>query len=233
MEIVSAGRIEVAGLSKRYGQRDALTNVDLEIPAGECHGVLGHNGSGKTTLLKILATLLTPTHGTVRIGELSLPRDAIAVRERLGLMLDRPCLPLDFTLSEGLRYYASVQRRPCDTRTVDAVLERVGLSWRRRDPLRSFSRGMLQRASLACLLIKNPAVLALDEPFTGLDLAGCHWLEEWLAERRRAGLTVLLVTHEIERARKLCDRVTVLRGGRVVQRVAAGTLDLELLAGRV
>ncbi|MFN0058887.1 MAG: ABC transporter ATP-binding protein [Planctomycetota bacterium] len=229
----AARHIEIRGLSKRYGQRDALAKIDLDVAHGECHGILGHNGSGKTTLLRVIATLLRPSAGEVRIDELCLPRDAVEVRHRIGLMLDRPFLPLDLSLQDGLRYYASVQRRRCDSSTVDAALERVGLAWRRRDPLRCFSRGMLQRASLACLWLKDPAILALDEPFTGLDLAGCRWLEEWLAERRRAGRTVLLVTHETERAERLCDRITVLRGGRVVQTAVVGQLDATLLAGRL
>ena len=210
----AAARVEA--LSKRYGDRDALSEVDLEIATGQCFGLFGHNGSGKTTLLKILAGLIQPTSGHASVAGFELPKQAASVRRATSVLLDAPFIPRDFTLREGLHYYADLYSQGVSNEAIDEVAERVGLAWRLRDPIRTFSRGMGQRASLACVLLTTPEVLILDEPFTGLDREGCGLVERIIGETVESGRTVILVTHELERGARLCRDVAVLRQGRLV-----------------
>lgn len=221
---VAAGALAVRarGLSRRFGEREALLGLDLDIPRGVCHAVLGSNGSGKTTFLRLVAGLIRPTAGELSVCGLPLPNSGSAVRARLGALFDAPLVPRHFTLSEALAYTADLRGGGIPAARAEALLERVGLVWRRRDPLRTFSRGMAQRASLACALLGEPEVLLLDEPFTGLDAAGSALVESMIREAVAAGRTVLLVTHELRRAERLADAATWLDRGRAVRRAARG-----------
>lgn len=207
--------IAVRDLGKRYGDRDALRQLTLEIPTGGCFGVLGPNGSGKTTLMKILAGLVRPTTGSAVVAGCSLPKESFEARRRLGVLFDRPLLPRDFTLREGLLYHAELYQVPDARARIDELVGRAGLTWRVRDPVRTFSRGMAQRVSLICALLSDPEVLILDEPFTGLDPEGCGLVEASIEEMREAGKTVLLVTHEMPRVERLCEGVAVLKRGQL------------------
>lgn len=217
----------VSKLTKRFGERAALADVDLQVRPGVCFGLFGPNGSGKTTLLKIISTLMRKTSGDVSVAGFDLPEDDLLVRSRLGILLDRPLLPLDFTLAEGLRYHAALHQLVDAEARIQALIEHVGLVWRARDPIRTFSRGMAQRVSLICAMLSRPELLILDEPFTGLDRRGCELVEGAIADQKEAGKTVLLVTHDLERGERLCDDVAVLERGRVVLAREAGSWNLE------
>ncbi|MCI0650801.1 MAG: ABC transporter ATP-binding protein [Planctomycetes bacterium] len=223
--------IAVRDLWKRYGEREALRGVSFDAAAGSCFGVFGANGAGKSTLLRVLATLIEPSAGTVRIAGAALPAEAAAVRARIGALFDAPMVPRDFTLEEGLTYYAGLYRRRAPRARAEELAERVGLGWRIRDPLRTFSRGMLQRAALACALAAEPEILIRDEPFTALARAGCRLVEEAIGAQRARGGTVLLVTHETERGARLCDEAIVLRAGRVHWRGERGAWSERDLIG--
>ncbi len=213
---MTAAVIEVHDLGKRYGERDALRGIDLSIEPGCSVALFGHNGSGKTTFLKLLATLLKPTTGRVTVAGLDLARRSCAVRARVSLLLDRPFFPPRFSLEEGLRYFTDLYEQPWDEQSMKSVLERVGLRRRRLDPLNTFSRGMAQRASLACVLSRDAEILLLDEPYTGLDPDGCALVDSIVDDHSAAGGTTLLVTHEVDRGLRRSDRSIVFRGGRVV-----------------
>ncbi len=215
--------IVAKGLGKRYGERKALRDLDLEVAAGTCHGILGPNGSGKTTFLKLVCGLFQPSEGELEVCGFQVPAEGAQVRARLGVLLDQPLVPRNLSLSDALAYVADLHGGGIPSIRRDALLERVGLSWRRRDPLRTFSRGMAQRASLVCALLPDPELLILDEPFTGLDPEGCALVESMVDERVREGRTVLLVTHELRRAERLCHSVTWLDRGTVSRRTARGT----------
>ena len=217
-----ASMIHAEKLTRSYGDREALRQLDLEVPQGCCFGLFGPNGSGKTTFLKIVCTLIQPTSGRIAVAGLELPREADRVRARVGILLDRPFIPRDFSLREGLQFHADLHQVPDASRRIDQLVERVSLTWRVRDPLRTFSRGMAQRASLICALLPDPEILILDEPFTGLDREACRIVEEVVAEERQAGKTVLLVTHELERGARLADEVLVLERGEAAFRGHAG-----------
>lgn len=211
----SSPAIEAIALGKRYGERDALRAVDLRIESGQVTTLFGHNGSGKTTFLKIVATLMKPSSGELRVAGHALPRGAAAVRGQVGLLLDQPYLPPSFGLEEALQYYADVRGVDVERDALRTILARVGLERRRLDPLNTFSRGMGQRASLACTLVADPEVLLLDEPYTGLDPEGCDLVDTIVDDYRDRGRTVVLVTHELARGLARADRVVVFARGRV------------------
>ena len=214
--------VHARGLSRRFGEREALLGVDLDVPRGVCHALLGANGSGKTTFLRLVSGLLRPTEGELAVCGLPLPAEGSAVRARLGVLFDAPLVPRHLTLSEALAYSADLRGGGIPRERAEALLERVGLIWRRRDPLSTFSRGMTQRANLACALLGDPELLLLDEPFTGLDAEGSALAEAMIREAVAAGRTVLLVTHELRRAERLADSATWLDRGRAVRRAARG-----------
>ncbi len=203
------------GLRKRFGGREALSGVSVEVAAGTCFAVFGPNGSGKSTLVRILAALSTPTEGDVEVAGYSLRSRPEEARARTGVMLDHHLMPRDFTLAEGLRFYADLYGIAAPRARIEEVAQRVGLHGRLADRLRSYSRGMAQRASLARALLHDPQVLLLDEPFNGLDPAGCAIVEDVIEEAKSRSRAVLLVTHDIERGLACAERAALLVRGRV------------------
>jgi heme exporter protein A len=208
--------LRVSSVWKRFGSRDALAGVSLEAPRGSCLALLGHNGSGKTTLLRILSTLWQPTEGDVEVLGYSLEKESSEVRARIGVVLDRHLLPREFSLRDGLRMYADLHAVPDAAARIEALAERLGLARRLRDPVRTFSRGMGQRASICRALLHDPEMLLLDEPFTGLDAAALAVTESVIEEIKQDGRTVVLVTHDLERAARLATHAVVLSNGRKV-----------------
>jgi ABC-2 type transport system ATP-binding protein len=220
------------GLTKSYrtghiiqGRRPALQDLDLEVRAGEIFGYVGPNGSGKTTTLKLLVGLLKPDRGDARV--LGQPLASRAWRYRAGYLPENPYLYDYLTAAEYLDYAgrlfgATRARRREKTRELLAL---VGLERSADVPLRRFSKGMVQRAGLAQALVNDPELVILDEPMSGLDPIGRRLVREIVLGLRRAGRTVFFSTHILSDAEALCDRVGVLRAGRLVR---AGTLS-ELL----
>ena len=205
--------IELRGLVKDYDGHRALAGVDLQIPAGGTIGLLGPNGAGKTTLVEILEGLREPTAGSASVFGLDPVRDARALRLKIGVQLQATALPQELRIAEVLRLYAALYPRTVPPRT---VLEQVDLAGKERALVRTLSGGERQRLALALALLHDPELLILDEPTAALDPVarrGVHAIVERLAA---AGKTVLLTTHYIEEAEKLCRRVILLRQGAVV-----------------
>lgn len=211
---MSSPALCVRNVWKRFGSRDALAGVSLEAPRGSCFALLGHNGSGKTTLLRILATLSAPTEGEADVLGLRVGRDSHAIRGRIGVVLDRHLLPRDFPLRDALRMYADLYGVPDAAARIEDLAGRLGLAARLRDPVRTFSRGMGQRASICRALLHDPEMLVLDEPFTGLDAAALAITDQVIREAIDDGRTVVLVTHDLERAARLATHAVVLSNGR-------------------
>ncbi len=222
--------IQVRGLVKRFGYTVVLRGVSLDVPAGQTVVLLGPNGAGKTTLLRILATLLKPSAGQVFVDGHDLVRHPEAVRHLLGYVSHQPLLYPDLSARENLRFYARLygMEKP-DTR-IDEMLEIVGLSRRGDDLVRTFSRGMVQRLTIARALLHNPPVLLLDEPDTGLDPQAAAMLARLLREVAGTGRTILLTTHNLARGMDFADRVVVLAGGRIVVDQPAHMLTSGTLA---
>jgi heme exporter protein A len=209
---------------KSFGDRRALDGVDLELADGECLAVLGPNGAGKSTLLRTLATLLRPDAGELTVAGHALPAGARAVRGLVGYLGHDPLVYLDLTARQNLELFADLYGVPRPRERVLDLLQRVGLLVRAEETVRTFSRGMAQRLGLARLLLHRPRVLLLDEPYAGLDAEGEALLDVLLAESR-GDRTVVVVTHDVERAIGLADQALVLRAGRPVLHEATPGLD--------
>jgi heme exporter protein A len=208
--------IRVRGLVKRFGPRYALQGVDLDVDAGECVALVGPNGAGKTTLLRILATLSRPTEGTVRVDGLDLAQDANALRRRVGFLSHQPLLYDDLSGDENLRFYGRMYEVGGLGTRVNALLDQVGLAYARHDLVRTYSRGMKQRLSIARALLHDPPLLLLDEPYTGLDRQAAGMLDQILQRVGMDARTILLTTHDVDRGLGLTQRVTLLARGQIV-----------------
>ena len=213
----SSAIIEVEKLSKAFGLLPALKGLDFTVDRGDYVLLFGANGSGKSTLLRLLSGLCKPTAGTIRIGGWELPREVMAVRAQIGLIAHHPLLYENLTAGENLDFYGKLYGIEADIREQRGgeLLRRVGLSRRADSLVRTFSRGMKQRLSIARALLHQPDLLLLDEPYSGLDQAACNLLDDLLAAARQAGRTIMLSTHQLERTPKAAERALVLSGGEI------------------
>lgn len=214
--------LEALGVSRRYGWRWALREVNLAVSAGETLALMGRNGSGKTTLLKTLAGLLRPTRGEVRVGGAPLCREA---KSGIGLLSHEPMLYAGLSIRENLAYFAGlfgVGRTEAPGR-VRGLAEALGISDRLDDPVGVLSQGLRQRAGLARALLHEPAVVLLDEPFSGLDPEAAGRLAGVVrALCGRGDRVVAFTTHDLSRAFGMADRIAVLASGKIACEEAAG-----------
>ncbi len=210
--------IEVEKLSKAFGLLPVLQGLNFSIDRGEFVMLFGANGSGKSTLLRLLSGLSKPTAGAIRIGGWELPREALAVRAQIGLVAHRPLLYENLTASENLDFFGKLYGMKADERQERGrqLLQRVGLSRRAGSLVRTFSRGMKQRLSIARALLHQPDLLLLDEPYSGLDQAACDLLDELLLEAKEARRTIILSTHQLTRAPEIAVRALLLSDGKIV-----------------
>jgi len=206
--------VEARGLARRYGAVRALNGVDLTLQRGEVLLVLGPNGAGKSTLLRSLAGLLRPTAGAVRIDGRPLTRDDPGARRPIGLLSHQSLLYDELTLLENLVLAGTLYDLPDARVRAQAALAAQGLEQRANDRPRSLSRGMLQRAAIARALLHDPALLLLDEPFTGLDAVAGDRLRDLLQAHHVATRAMVIVTHHASEAWDIATRVGVLRQGR-------------------
>jgi heme exporter protein A len=223
--------IKINQLVKRYGLNSVLRRVDLHVRAAEFVGLVGPNGAGKTTLLRIVATLLKSTSGTVTIGGWPLPQHAAHVRHHIGLVSHQALLYGDLTAAENLGFFARLYQLDGAEERINRALATVGLAARRFDPVRTFSRGMVQRLTIARATLHEPDVLLLDEPYTGLDQDAAHMLDDLLLQEKARGRTILMITHDLVRGLNLCDRIVILNRGKIVSDLdGRETSPAELLA---
>ncbi|MFN2153465.1 MAG: heme ABC exporter ATP-binding protein CcmA [Anaerolineales bacterium] len=208
--------IVVKKLVKRYGPKEVLRGLEYEVESGEFVALLGPNGAGKTTFLRILASLSRPVMGEVRIAGYRLPHQAAAVRRRLGVVSHLPLLYGDLTAEENLRFFGRMYGIPEMEPRISEVLEIVGLAARRRDLVRTFSRGMQQRLAIGRAVLHDPEVMLFDEPHTGLDQDACEMLDTVLREVAARGRTVVMTSHDLARTADLASRFDVLSRGKIV-----------------
>ncbi len=218
--------IELHQLTKTFGLQFALREVSATIERGVTTALLGANGSGKTTLLRILTALSSPTKGKVLIGGWSLPKEANRVRAQIGFVGHLPLVYEELSAEENLAFFGGLYGVAKDdlAQRVPALLDRVGLGKRARDRAGTFSRGMLQRLSLARCMAHDPAILLLDEPYTGLDARGMVMLDGLLHEWRAAGKTIVITLHDIAHAAQVAQRALILRAGRLAADVPEGEM---------
>ena len=222
--------VSCRGLVKSYGDVLAVDGLDLTVGRGECFGLLGPNGAGKTTTIEILEGLKEPDAGEIEILGASWASGAASLRERLGISLQETQLGDKLTVAETLRLFASFYR---DSRDPDEVLARVALEEKREARVGKLSGGQKQRLAVACALVGNPELLFLDEPTTGLDPQSRLQLWEQVTEFQHSGGTVMLTTHYMEEAERLCDRVAIIDHGKVIALGSPAELIRELHAANV
>jgi heme exporter protein A len=208
--------VELHDLGRDYGERAALRGVTIAVPAGATLAVFGPNGAGKSTLLRLLATLVRPHRGSARVLGSELPREGWAVRGRVGLLGHEPLLYRDLTGRENLGYQARLFG--VDGSRVEELLERTGMARRADEPLRTLSRGMVQRLAVCRTVLHDPPLLLLDEPLANLDPAAVDAVEPLIG--RAAGRTRVVTSHDPGAGLREADLVLGLRGGRAV--IAAG-----------
>lgn len=219
--------IVIRGLVKAFGRKIVLRGIDLDIPAGQTLALFGPNGAGKTTLIRILATLSKATAGQVYVNGIDLLRAGHALRRYIGLVSHAPLLYDTLTGEENLRFYARMyDLRDAEAR-VAAVLEQVGLMHRRRDPVRTYSRGMVQRLAIARAILHDPPILLLDEPDTGLDQQAAEMLHHLIRKLGGERRTILMATHNLARGLEWADRVVLLVNGRITYDAPNGSLTSQ------
>ena len=216
----------IRNLTKYYGRSTALHGLNLDIGAGECVAVFGRNGVGKTTLLRILAGLTRPSSGGFKINFHGgkTPR---FTRGAIGYLSHGMSLYPDLTALENLRFFAGLMNAPSDDAALTRRIEAVGLGGRELDPVRNYSRGMQQRLAIARAFLHDPAILLLDEPFTGLDQIGLEVLDNYIRRAMSEGRTCVMTLHDLALGYDLADRLVVIEKGAAALDVAKRSLSLE------
>jgi heme exporter protein A len=218
--------LEARGLRRSFGRMQVLRDIDLTLAPGEALAVAGPNGAGKTTLLRLLAGLMRPTAGEIRVLGRPLTRGDGQVRRALGLVSHQSLLYDDLTLRENLEFAARLYGLERPGESAAAALEAAGLAARADESPRRLSRGLTQRAAIARALLHRPRVLLLDEPFTALDAASADRLREELGRRLADGLGLVIVTHHLSEVWTVADRIAVLVSGRwAADETRAGSVD--------
>ncbi|MCD6671909.1 MAG: ATP-binding cassette domain-containing protein [Burkholderiaceae bacterium] len=210
--------LTVRGLRKRFGSVEAIAGLDFSVEAGECFGLLGPNGAGKSTTLKAALGLVEPSAGTIELLGLPIPARARQARSRVGVVPQSDSLDPDFTVAENLlvfgRYFGL--SRAAVAARLDGLLDFAGLMHKRDARIDELSGGMRRRLTLARALVADPEVLFLDEPTTGLDPQARHLMWERLRQLIARGKTILLTTHFMEEAERLCDRIAIIDHGTLI-----------------
>jgi ABC-2 type transport system ATP-binding protein len=219
----NACALYIRGLKKHFADVRAVDGIDLEVASGECFGLLGPNGAGKTTTIEICEGLTAPEEGTVELLGLNWRTGANELRQRIGIQLQETQFPEKLTVEEVLRLFRSFFRHGM---SVDEAIRTSQLEEKRRARVGGLSGGQKQRLAMATALVGDPELLFLDEPTTGLDPQARRHLWDLVEELKRAGRTIILTTHYMEEAERLCDRVAIMDHGKVI---ALGT-PKELIA---
>jgi ABC-2 type transport system ATP-binding protein len=216
--------ILVENLVKRYGKFTAVDGVSLEVPAGESHGFLGPNGAGKTTTIRMIAGLLKPTAGRISIAGHDLAREAEAAKGSLGFIPDRPFIYEKLTAGEFLRFHAGLyglEGEPVEKRVAE-LLALFELSKWEAELVESFSHGMKQRLVMCAAFLHRPRAVLVDEPMVGLDPRGARLIKDVFRQMAKNGVAILMSTHTLEVAEEMCDRISIILGGKIIAR---GTVD--------
>jgi lipooligosaccharide transport system ATP-binding protein len=224
--------VRLRSVSKRFGERAAVNGLDLEVPQGMCFGLLGPNGAGKTTTLRMIYGVTRPTTGTIAVFGLDVARHTRAIRARLGVTLQQNVLIEALSPVENLRVFGRYHllREPELSRRIAELIDFLELRSHADVPVRTLSGGFQRRLAIGLSLINRPELLILDEPTTGLDPAVRLALWSRVRELRAGGTTVLLTTHYMDEAQRLCDRVAIMAAGKVIAEGAPAALITAHLA---
>jgi heme exporter protein A len=208
--------LESHDIRKTFGHFNALGGVTLKISRGESVALFGRNGAGKTTFMKVAATLMRATHGKLAIEGVDIHEQAEKARRHIGFLSHNTYLYRDLNPVENLRFFSRLYAIPEAEDRIEHLLDRVGLSRRKSDPVRSFSRGLHQRLGIARVMLHDPSLILLDEPYTGLDANAVDVLNQILDEAAAAGKTLVLTTHDFEQGVRAASRVVIIDRGKIV-----------------
>ncbi len=209
-----------------------MDNLSFTVAEGEVFGLLGPNGAGKTTTIRMLTCLIAPTSGSARVNGLDLARDAQAIRQSVGILTETPGLYDRLTAEQNLLFFARLYGVKDAAGQAQKYLQMLGLWDRRQDPAGSFSKGMRQKLALARALLHEPKVLYLDEPTSALDPSAAKLVRDFIAELKAAGRTIVLCTHNLDEADRLCDRLAIFKT-RLIKLDTPGNLRRELFGRKV
>lgn len=221
--------IDVQDLHKRYGNSDVVKGLSLQVRPGQCFGLLGPNGAGKTTTIRMLLGVTAPSAGAINLLGRAVPAEAHLARQRIGVVPQLDNLDPDFTVEENLQVYASffgLSNEALSSR-VDWLLDFAELKHKRQEKIAALSGGMQRRLTIARALVNDPELVVLDEPTTGLDPQVRHLIWSRLRELQRSGKTLLLTTHYMEEAERLCDEVAIMDAGQIVTQGSPKALMVE------
>lgn len=223
----AAPAVEARALTKRFGERRALDGVDLTVPTGAFVSIFGPNGAGKTTLLRQLALLARPTSGALRLLGIDALEEPDLLRPRIGLISHRSMLYGDLTAEENLSFFSALYAGAPARERIDELLRLVELDHRRHDAVRTYSRGMQQRLSIARALVNDPDLVLLDEPYSGLDPHAAELFDELIGRARaeRPERTFIMVSHDLDKGFDLCTHALILARGQVVLMAEKTGLD--------
>ena len=208
--------LESEDIRKTFGHFTALAGVTLTVERGEFLALFGRNGAGKTTFLKVAATLVRHTHGKLRVEGIDISEEPEKARRHIGFLSHNTYLYRDLNPVENLRFFARLYGLKDPETRIEILLDRVGLRRRASDPVRAFSRGLHQRLGIARVVLHDPSLILLDEPYTGLDANAVEILNELLDEASRAGKTIILTTHDLDQGLRGATRAAIIDKGKVV-----------------
>ncbi len=222
--------LQASQITKRFGHRTVLNGLDLNVQPGEVVTIFGPNGAGKTTLIQILSTLIKPTSGTLQIGGVDALAEALRVRPSLGLVVHEPLAYLELSPYENLRFFGRLYRLDRLEQRIADLLDEVQLTPYAHEPVKIFSRGMIQRFMIAKALIHDPTVLLFDEPFSGLDLAAQQLVLKRIDQERAHGKGIILTTHNTELGYHTGSRFHFLLNGQIETVAEKEDIGLEALS---
>jgi heme exporter protein A len=208
--------LESEDIRKTFGHFTALSGVTLNVERGEFLALFGRNGAGKTTFLKIAATLVRHTHGKLRVEGVDIGEAPEQARRHIGFLSHNTYIYRDLNPVENLRFFAKLYGLKDPDKRIDSLLDRVGLHRRASDPVRGFSRGLHQRLGIARVMLHDPSLILLDEPYTGLDANAVETLNRMLDEASAAGKTIILTTHDLEQGLRGATRAAIIDRGKLV-----------------
>jgi heme exporter protein A len=222
--------IEIKKLTKQADNKLILRGIDLSITQGETVAILGPNGAGKSTLLKVLATLIKPTSGLVKINGLDLKKDHIEVKKMFGYLPHSSLLYDHYTPLENLAFFGNLYGVKDVENRARKLVNEVGLSFFINEPVKNFSRGMIQRIAIARAIIHEPKIMLLDEPHTGLDQGAINILNNVVLSMKEKGCTTLMVTHDFKQAAAICDRIIIVKNGKIADDFKINNKSLSLVS---
>jgi heme exporter protein A len=221
--------IQITKLTKQADTKLILRGIDLSIEKGETVGILGPNGAGKSTLLKVIATLIKPSSGEVKINGLDLKKNGKQIKKLMGYLPHSSLLYEHYSPLENLVFYGKLYGvKDVEAKAIKLIKD-VGLSFFLKEPVKNFSRGMIQRTAIARAIIHDPELLLLDEPHTGLDQGAISILNDVILTMKKKQTTTLMVTHDFKQAAEICDRIIIIKNGKVVDDFPISRNQLDLL----